>query len=84
MTRTAAITPELLALCGQALYGARWQTEIARDLQVDDRTVRRWLSGERSIPPGLRRELLALLREHADGIGDLINRLSTDHLPSTP
>jgi DNA-binding transcriptional regulator YiaG len=32
---------------GQALYGPRWQSELARALGVSDRTVRRWsASGE--------------------------------------
>ena len=31
---------------GEALFGARWQTDLARARGVSDRTVRRWASGE--------------------------------------
>lgn len=35
----------LLAEVGEALYGPRWQSALARELGVTDRTVRRWASG---------------------------------------
>lgn len=34
--------PNELAAAGRALYGERWQTSLATDLQVADRTMRRW------------------------------------------
>ncbi len=39
---------ELIAV-GERLYGARWQSALARALGVSDRTVRRWLAGDRRI-----------------------------------
>ncbi len=43
-------TPELRDYCSR-LYGAhRWQTALARELQVNDRTVRRWAAGASEIP----------------------------------
>jgi hypothetical protein len=33
-----------LAAIGQALYGPRWQSELARALGVTDRQVRRWVA----------------------------------------
>lgn len=44
------MTPAELALVGAALYGPRWQTEMARALEVADRTVRRWAAGASPIP----------------------------------
>ena len=38
-------TAELLRTAGEALYGARWQSALALDLAVSDRTVRHWLAG---------------------------------------
>ena len=42
--------PEKLGIIGRALYGSRWQTEMARALEVGDRRVREWANGERTIP----------------------------------
>jgi hypothetical protein len=63
---------ELLREAGEALYGRRWQFALAHDLEVADRTVRRWLAGASPIPDGLwadikklvtaRRQALAALR----------------------
>jgi hypothetical protein len=50
------MTPEDLASAGRALYGDRWQTSLAHDLHVSDRTVRRWLTGAVA-------ELRSVLRE---------------------
>lgn len=62
----------LLVECGKALYGPRWQTELARDLGVADRTVRRWASGVRDVPPGLYVDLLRLTQKR----GALLDTLS--------
>jgi hypothetical protein len=34
-------TGELLRRCGELPYGTHWHTELARDLRVSDRTIRR-------------------------------------------
>lgn len=57
------MTPDLLRQCGVALYGERWQTALAADLQVTDRTMRRWLAGQFSIPAGVVEQVRALLVE---------------------
>lgn len=45
------MTPQDLRRHCARLYGAhRWQTALARELQVNDRTVRRWASGASPIP----------------------------------
>jgi hypothetical protein len=36
-----------------ALYGADWQTPLAKRVCVDPRTVRRWKAGDRDIPAWL-------------------------------
>src|SRR3546814_11622167 len=46
-----AMTAEQLREFCTRLYGAgRWQTEMSRELRVNDRTVRRWASGRDGIP----------------------------------
>lgn len=59
------MTPDLLAQCGQALYGPAWQSALARDLGVSDRTVRRWVAGSSAAPRGINAELLRLIRQRA-------------------
>jgi transposase-like protein len=40
-----AITPDKLVMVGRALYGDRWQSELARDLGITARAMRYWLAG---------------------------------------
>jgi hypothetical protein len=56
------MTPDLLREAGQALYGPRWTTDLARDLDVADRTMRRWSAGASPIPEGLGLELRELMK----------------------
>lgn len=65
----------LLVECGEALYGPRWQAELARDLGVADRTVRRWVSGTSEVPAGLWVDLLRLTQERAAALDALASRL---------
>jgi len=69
------VGPELLEQIGEALYGPRWKSELSSDLDVDDRTMRRWVAGDNAIPIGVTAELLRLLTERAADIDDLIPRL---------
>lgn len=36
------MTPSQLSRICTLLYGERWQSALARDLEINDRTVRRW------------------------------------------
>jgi hypothetical protein len=47
----------LLRQIGEVLYGASWQTAFSERLNVSDRSMRRWASGEDEIPPGVWREI---------------------------
>jgi len=60
------MTPATLRTAGEALYGPRWQSALARDLGVSDRTMRRWVAGDEA--PNLSRELTALLRARKKSI----------------
>ena len=37
---------EILKLVGEALYGPRWQSDLAGDLDVNECTMRRWAAGD--------------------------------------
>lgn len=69
------MTPADLAQVGEALYGLRWQSELARDLGVAVRTVQRWMDGSRAIPAGVPGELLELLKTRRQMIGCLAAEL---------
>lgn len=56
--------PAELAEAGEALYGERWQTDLARDLGLSDaRRVRQWMAEDRPIPVGVWADITRLLRE---------------------
>lgn len=65
----------LLVEAGEALYGPRWQSELARDLDVSDRTMRRWTAGTSDVPSGLYLDLLRLTQERAAALDALADRL---------
>ena len=49
-----------LPTIGAALYGSRWQSELARALGEDSRRVRHWTDGTRPQPADLPQRLAAL------------------------
>ncbi len=65
----------LLTETGEALYGPRWQSELARDLAVSDRTVRRWAAGTHEPPAGIYADLLRLAIERGKALDALAKRL---------
>lgn len=58
--------PDMLIKAGNLLFGERWQSDLARAVDVGDRRVREWVSGERSIPPGIWVDIAALLRQRSN------------------
>ena len=65
---------ELLIKTGEAAFGANWQTDLAKSLDVSTRSVRYWLSCERQMP-NLNNELVVLLNERKAKIDNVINEL---------
>lgn len=58
---------------GKALYGDRWQTDLARDLgHSDGRRVRQWLNDERPIPDNIRIQIVNLLIERKKTIDNVL------------
>jgi hypothetical protein len=47
----------LFGQIGRALFGSHWQSDLARTLDVNPRTVRRWGAGQEEPPPRVWREL---------------------------
>ncbi len=65
----------LLLACGRALYGERWQSPLARDLGVADRTMRRWVAGSYPVPEGIAADLLKLVQERRGELRELAGQL---------
>jgi predicted transcriptional regulator len=54
---------ELLNATASALYGAHWQNALARALDINERTVRRWASGEAQVPIGVWQDISEIIGE---------------------
>ena len=66
---------ELLTACGEALYGPQWQSPLARELGVSDRTVRRWVAGTSDMPTGITTDLLRITQARAVALDGLVEQL---------
>ncbi|MAK64737.1 MAG: transcriptional regulator [Maricaulis sp.] len=60
---------------GGLLYGAHWQAELARALDVSLRNVQYMTAGDRTVHDGIARDLLNLLREQHAGQAEAIAQL---------
>lgn len=69
------MSADLLREVGEALYGTRWYTDLARALDVSERTVRRWSSGSHAVPDGLWADLREAVQQRRAELGDLSKRL---------
>lgn len=63
---------DLLADVGRALYGPFWHRELARALDVNERTVRRWEQGAAVTAWD---DLAMLVRARGLKLGDLLARI---------
>jgi hypothetical protein len=67
---------DLLGRIGQALYGDRWQRQLARALGISDRTVRRWVLSESEIPwPFLCEKLPPLFKAKVENLATVLKEL---------
>ena len=68
-------TGNILQEVGRALYGDIWQSELARDLGCNDRTVRKWNAGDAPIPEYLRGEVAEICRRRGDRLIEIAGQL---------
>jgi len=64
------ITP--IAEIGRALWGERWQTEMARALAISDRHIRRLTAGTAPVSPGIFRDLLEIAQSRENEIQKIL------------
>lgn len=67
-------TLALIEAAGRALWGAAWQSPMARELGVADRTVRRWVAAGEA-PADVPGRLLPLVRAKGEALAELEARL---------
>jgi hypothetical protein len=70
------MTNKLLQDIGEQLYGPRWQTDLSRAIDVSDRTMRRWFSGEDRIPKGAWLDISTKLESRMADLAATRQRLS--------
>lgn len=56
---------ELLSASASAVYGYNWRGPLSRALDVSERTVMRWMTGQKTVPAGVWLDVGALLTDHA-------------------
>jgi hypothetical protein len=69
MSSTSA---ELILAIGPALFGAQWKRDLSRALDINDRTVNRWVAEKVEPRASVWIDLLALLRKRQETLGTLI------------
>jgi hypothetical protein len=79
MARDAALpnmTSAEFVLVGTLLYGSLFQSRLARELEVQPRTLKRWQNGSVPIPGRLRRDLRRLCLNRAEALTELADQLA--------
>lgn len=61
-----ARTPATLERVGQALFGTTWLNQMAAELQINDRTLRHFMSERDPIPDGVWRDVERLCRSRGE------------------
>jgi hypothetical protein len=64
----------VLRRSGEYLYGEEWQTPLSEVLDVNERTMRRWVSGDTKVPVGVWKELFIMLDVARDEANFLIEQ----------
>lgn len=72
------MSDSLIITTGHALWGSRWQTDMAEALGVSDRTVRRWAAGANLPSPGVYVDLMRLCLDRAQTLDGLADRLKEE------
>ena len=67
---------ELIAEAGRALYGERWQSELARALGVSERTVRHWAAGRNEPRGDVYSKIMKLCGDRMDALSYLAAQMA--------
>ena len=69
------MTPNHLRNAGAALHGPLLVSGLAVNLDVDERTVQRWLAGTKPIPDNLGNEIRAVVAKRVAELGKAVEGL---------
>ena len=64
----ATMISDDLRSVGEAAFGPRWQRDLARALETDERLLRRWVAGGRPLPATLPARLDAVIITRITGL----------------
>ena len=79
MSNTSPWGAAELRLAGDMLYGTReWQSQLARDLEVNSSTVRRWLAGTRQISEATWDQIAEIARRRTSDLAQLLEQMATE------
>mgnify|MGYP001575276009 CR=1 FL=1 len=73
------MTPAQLSRMATLLYGDRWQSSLARDLEINDRTVRRW--AQDGAPEWAAEKVMEFCRETVAELQEALKTHKTSCLP---
>lgn len=66
------MTPETLEAICTVFYGEGWKPKLAAALEVNERTVRRWATGQNEIPEWVSEQLPACAQKRIEEINDAL------------
>ena len=69
------MSDRLIRRTGEALYGPRWQADLARELDVSERTIRNWVAGAAEPPIGVYVDLLRIVIERGAELDEIEQKL---------
>jgi hypothetical protein len=67
---------DILRKVGEFFYGEEWQAPLARDLRVNERSMRRWLAGTEDVPKGVWKDLGSKLEIYQRSLGILVSAVN--------
>ena len=63
--------PSIIREVGVALFGERWRSALASELDINERTLSRWAAAGAPVPLGVLNDLLRLVTEREQSLHDL-------------
>jgi urease accessory protein UreF len=70
------MTPGELRTMGTALYGPSFVPSLARDLRVSQSSIDKWLASTRTMPPGIRAELVRIAQSRIAMLEEMTEKLA--------
>jgi DNA-binding XRE family transcriptional regulator len=69
---------------GVLLYGPLWQAQLARNIGVSDRTVRRWYKGTNRIKASYEEKIKLIMLRRANSMKAFLSNLESSKIEKNP